>query len=285
MDRPARPLGIDHLTFLDLSPPELVSVAAEAGYDAVGVRVHPSTADEEPWPMAPGSPMLAETVRHADALGVRVLAVEVLRLRPDTRRGDYEPALEAGAALGARFATVNGDDPDPSRASDTFAALVADAAPYGVRPLVEPIVYTAVADLDQAVALAQASGGGGVLFDTLHFRRYGGEIETLRGLDPGLLGYAQVCDAPLEPPSGLPRPAALPRGQSTDGTELQLESRWHRLVPGEGELPLADMLAALPDGLPLAVEVPNGPLLEALGALAFARRAREATLALLETVP
>ena len=32
-------VGIDHLTMLDVSPPELVTVAREAGFDAVSPRV------------------------------------------------------------------------------------------------------------------------------------------------------------------------------------------------------------------------------------------------------
>ena len=49
-------IGIAHLTLLALSPPELVSTAAEAGYDFVGVRVKAVTAGEHQYPMAPGSP-------------------------------------------------------------------------------------------------------------------------------------------------------------------------------------------------------------------------------------
>jgi sugar phosphate isomerase/epimerase len=111
----AREVGIAHLTLLDVSPPELVAVAAAAGFDAVGVRVVTAGPGEEPWPMTPGSPMLEETARRLGDTGVRVLDVEVLVLRPDTRSEDYEPALEAGARLGARFLNVMGDDPDPER--------------------------------------------------------------------------------------------------------------------------------------------------------------------------
>ena len=54
--------GLDHLTMLDLAPPEFVTVAAGAGFDAVGLRVAPVTPGEQAWPVAPGSPMLAETM-------------------------------------------------------------------------------------------------------------------------------------------------------------------------------------------------------------------------------
>ena len=48
-------VGIDHLTLLDISPPELVTIAGEVGFDSVGLR-RCRDPGEEPWPMAVGSP-------------------------------------------------------------------------------------------------------------------------------------------------------------------------------------------------------------------------------------
>src|SRR6185312_13753740 len=93
------PIGIAHLTLLALSPPELVSTAAEAGYDFVGVRVKAVTEGEHQYPMAPGSPMSRETLLRLSDTGLTVRDVEFLQLRPDTGPDDWMPALEAGAAL------------------------------------------------------------------------------------------------------------------------------------------------------------------------------------------
>ena len=49
-----------------------------------------------------------------------------------------------------------------------------------------------------------------------------------------------------------------------------------RLFAADGELPLAEIIAALPAGLAFSVETPNLALLESLGAHEFARRARQA---------
>ena len=46
MSRTTVPIGIAHLTLLRLAPPELVTVAAEAGYDFVGIRVKAVTDGE-----------------------------------------------------------------------------------------------------------------------------------------------------------------------------------------------------------------------------------------------
>ncbi len=63
-----RAVGLEHLTLIDVAPPEFVTLAAGAGFDAVGLRIAPVAPGEEPWPMSLGSPMLAETRRRcADA--------------------------------------------------------------------------------------------------------------------------------------------------------------------------------------------------------------------------
>jgi sugar phosphate isomerase/epimerase len=268
-------MGIDHLTMLDVPPPDLVTMASEAGFDSVGIRVSAATPGEQQWPMTKGSPMLEETVRRLRDMGMQALNVEVLRISSNTRGEDYEHILESGARLGARYISVNSDDPDLDRAADTFSSLVEAAKSYSLRPLIEPIIYTRVQNLDQAVEIAERSDGGGVLLDALHFRRYGGRFEQLRSLDPRLIPSLQLNDAPLDPPDGLSRPERLPLGQSTDGSDLQVESRAWRLLPGEGELPLAELISAMPGEFTLSIEAPALSLRETLSPTDFARRARE----------
>jgi len=55
---PTPQVGIDHLTLLQVSPPDLVVIASEAGFDAIGLRVGTAGPGEEPYPIAIGSPML-----------------------------------------------------------------------------------------------------------------------------------------------------------------------------------------------------------------------------------
>jgi sugar phosphate isomerase/epimerase len=123
------------------------------------------------------------------------------------------------------------------------------------------------------VSIVEGSGGG-VTIDPLHLRRFGGVPDDLRAIDRSMLLYYQLCDAPLEAPVGLPRPRRLPRGQPLDIDDAALESRAARLLPGEGELPLAEIVAAMPPDIPVSVEAPNQILFEEIGAGEFARRAR-----------
>jgi sugar phosphate isomerase/epimerase len=83
-------------------------------------------------------------------------------------------------------------------------------------------------------------------------------------VDPELISYVQLCDAPLAAPGAGPASA-----------EAVHEARAARLLPGEGQLPLRELLAALPDGIPVAVEAPRSAD-DGDGPSEFAARARRA---------
>ncbi|HEX5776856.1 MAG TPA: hypothetical protein VFX95_09280, partial [Caulobacteraceae bacterium] len=75
-----------------------------------------------------------------------------------------------------------------------------------------------------------------------------------------LLRYAQICDAGPDMPAPRDTPALI------------REARTGRLLPGEGVLPLKDLVAALPANVPLAIEAPCRATTD-LPALERARRA------------
>jgi sugar phosphate isomerase/epimerase len=252
--------GLEHLTLLSVAPPDLVTVAAAAGFDAVGLRIAPATDDEQPWPMTPGSAMLAETARRCADTGITVLDAEAVRLGPGRLgpgRAEVTPVLDAAAQLGARYVNAICEDPDLARLSDEFAWLVAEARPYGIRPVIEFMAYRSVRTLADATAIAARSGGGGILIDALHVQRCAIGLDALRALDPGLVTYVQLCDAPLTAPA-----------------DQVSEARSARLLPGDGELPIPGLLAALPRGVPVTVEAPQAG--SADHPAAFAARARRA---------
>ena len=269
--------GLDHLTMLDLAPPEFVAVAAGAGFDAVGLRVAPVSPGEQAWPVAPGSPMLAETMRRCGGTGLFVLDVEAIPLGPGSDLAGCEAVLETAAVLGARYLNVICDDPDTGRFADRLAELVRLARPYRVRPVIEFTAWRPIRTLASAVAIAGGSDGAGLLLDTLHIQRCGVTAAELAAVDPALLGYLQLCDAPARPPHGIGVPAQMPRGQQAGaGDDAVLEARTMRLPPGEGELPLAELLGVLPDGLPVSVEAPSLAARRDLTPAQFATRVRRA---------
>jgi sugar phosphate isomerase/epimerase len=275
------PVGIAHLTLLRLSPPDLVSTAAAAGYDFVGIRVRPVAPAEEPWPMQPGSPMSRETLRRLADTGLVVRDVEFLPLDADTSAADWLPALEAGAALGATTLNVAGAEPDLQRLTGTLAQLTSDAAPFGIRPTLEPISYQPLRRLADAAAVATAAGAA-VLVDPLHLQRAGGTVDDVRALSPDLLPCVQLCDGPLAAPERLDLPPEPATSGAPAGSLLQTEARFLRHLPGEGELPLRALLAALPPGTPVSVEVPHARLQASMSPLEFASAARRATARVLD---
>lgn len=265
-----RELGVAHLTLLSLTPPELIDAAAVAGFSFVGVRVRAVTPTERAFEMRAGSPLLAETLARMADTGVRVRDVEFLPLTAATGPSDWLPALESGAALGASALTVTGADPDRARLLDTLAALARDAASFGIRPLLEPISYQPVRTVADAAAIARATGAA-LMIDPLHVARGGSPLSDIGALEPELVPVIQLCDAPSAPPAARDAAGRL--------AALQHEARVQRLLVGEGELPLADLLSAAPAGTPVSVEIPHERLQSTLSprdyAIAVARTARE----------
>jgi sugar phosphate isomerase/epimerase len=267
-----RALSLAALTVLELSPPEMVSCAADAGYSHVSLRLLPATDNEPTWPLIGDTPMVREIEHRLADRGVHTLDIEIFRLRPDTVVMDYLLALETGARLGARHVLVAGNDPDEARLTERFAALCALGAPLGLTMDLEPMPWTDVKTLQQAARIAAASGqaNAGVLIDPIHFDRGGNVPADIAAVPSPRLHYAQLCDAPAERPQDVPT--------------LLHQARAERLMPGDGGLDLAGILRALPATIPLALEVPMQTLAKTVPAIERARRMREKTETLLGTL-
>lgn len=261
--------SLAHLSALDLTPPELVLAAADAGFDYVGLRLVAVTPGGPAWDLARDRPMMAGTKARMAETGVGVLDVELARLEPRTEVKSFLSCLEGGAELGAKHVLTQGDDPDPARLADNYAALCELAAPFGLTCDLEFIPWLRTKDLADVAALIRAAGpdNGGVMIDTLHFARAGCTLEELDALPPQWFHYVQLCDAPLARPP------------TVEG--LIYAAREERLFPGEGELDLAGIMARLPPGIPIALEIPTETLAFTSAPEERLRAAREASLRVL----
>ncbi len=268
-----RSIALAALTVLELSPPDMVSCAAEAGYTHVGLRLIPATPTEVSYATIGDTPLIRETMARLAGTGIRCFDVEILRLKPDTRASDFLPVLETAARLGARAALIAGNDPDEARLTHNFGALCDLAAPFGIAPCLEPMPWTDVRDFAQGARIVGyvARANAGLLVDPLHFDRGASHASEISQVPAAWFRYAQVCDAPGE------RPA------STEG--LLHHARAERLLPGDGGLDLRGILRALPANLPLSVEIPMETLAKTVGPVQRARRALVATRKLLESLP
>lgn len=271
MAMPTHSLGIAPLTHLELSPADMVGNARDAGYDFLGLRLVAATPTEPQHDSRPGSALVRETLARLRDSGLWLADIEIFRLKPETDVAAYEPFLETGALLGARHALVAFQDPDPARLADRFAAFAERAARHGLGVDVEPTPWYEVRTLADTAAVIRASGAknAGIVVDAIHFDRAGETPQTLAAIDPAHFRYAQLCDAPAERPSDL--------------DTLLLQARAERQIPGEGGLPLRSLLAGLPAGIPLSLEVPMQALARQMNASGRARRLLERTRAFLAT--
>jgi sugar phosphate isomerase/epimerase len=107
----------------------------------------------------------------------------------------------------------------------------------------------------------------GILVDTLHFDRSGSKVEQLDRIPPPRLPFVHVCDAPVQ--------------DFYTTEELLHAGRAERLPPGEGGIDIVGILRHMPQGIPVALEVPMTAMSAAEGDEAVALRVRLAAERLL----
>jgi sugar phosphate isomerase/epimerase len=258
-----RPISLAHLTVLDADPVALIDAGVAGGFDAIGLRVVAPLAGDKIVPVVGDRDLQRRIKRRLSETGLRILDIEAVWLQPGSTVDALRPALEVGAELGAKYVLTVGFDGDANRLSDNFGAFCAAAHQCGLRTMLEFIPYATIASLKQAhdLLLAVAPADAGLLVDALHLSRSGGHPRDIGKYDASLFSYIHLCDAK----------AVIPPAE-----QIRPEARGGRFFPGEGELWLAEFVAAFPPGTPAGIEAPVGNL-AALPILERARRAGDAT--------
>ena len=265
-----RDLSLAHLTMVQASPPDLVAIAGRCGYRYVGLRLTEVTGGDA-WPIIQDKGLLSATQAEMAASGVGVLDVELVRLRPETKVDEFVPMLDTAAALGAKHVLTQGHDSDWDRLTANYAAFCDLAAVYGMTADLEFLTWTPMRGVAEASALIEAvdRDNAGLMIDTLHFSRSRCRPEELDAVPACRFHYIQIADAEGEIPD------------STEG--LIHTAREGRLMPGEGDLELREIIQHLPGDIPVAVEIPNSRLAAQVSDEERARMAYVATVRLLET--
>ena len=176
-----------------------------------------------------------------------------------------EDTLRHAADLGARSITAvvfASTPPSQNELIDCFGALCDRAAEHGLQVHLEFIPFTQVATIQDALAIVEAAdrSNGGIMLDAWHLFRSGGRPADVEAAAHRVLGV-QLDDAPAEVPDNL-----------------VLETTNARLLPGEGDAGVPEILRALRTGgcrAPLGVEV-FSQRLRALSPADVARRAYRA---------
>ena len=236
-------ISLHHLTAMDASPGELVRYAARENCRLVSLFGHMPAAHRRHYPMV--EPNEVEGLaRLMHELGVSCHALEVFPLVRDPDWQAIRQALAIGHQLGASFAVVHSQLADRNEAADQLARLSDLAARHHIIPAVEFNPFSHCATLPAAVSLCRAVTERGakckVILDTLHAARCAASTAQIAQAAPHI-AFVQLSDGPLE---------------------MAEDARWKEAIgerqrPGEGDLPLAAMIAPFGPEMVYDLEVPR----------------------------
>ena len=234
-------LALAPLTLHQPQPLEVFSAASAAGFDLSGLSLRRYG---QPFPAIVNDPDFVDaTRRELTRADISLLEVSNLVLDETFRADEATTFVAFAAAVGARVVQVVGWDDVFDRAVENLAFVADRADELGLEVILEFMPYSKTPTLEDAVRTVAATGkpNAKLLLDSLHLFRSGGDVASVTRVDPRYISVIQLSDAPMQAP---------------DPSNLRVESLSSRLVPGTGELPLHDLLAVLPNGLPISLEVP-----------------------------
>jgi sugar phosphate isomerase/epimerase len=238
-------LGIELISVFGLPPVDFVKLAADLGCAHISLGLSQININPHGYPaysLLDDAPLRRELIAALHDHGIAISLGEGLTARADADIRDRAPELDIMAELGIKRVNAVSLDPDLARSFDKFAVLAEMAASRGMETVTEFAPGLTVADLPTAIAAIRHVGRPDfrLVIDTMHFSRSGSHPADLAALDPDMIGYVQLSDAPL-----------TPRFDS-----YMQEAMTERMVPGTGELPLRAILAAVPRDRVVALEVP-----------------------------
>ncbi len=254
--------SLAHLTLINATAPELVYIAARAGYDAVSPRFIPMNVAGE-FTQSPISRDQVQATKTALATtGLQVLDVELARVTEDCDPRSFERALELGGELNAKrmimSAWTNTRD-DRNFLVDCYAETCDLAAPYGLTVDLEFPSFSRLRTLDEALDIVRAADkpNAGILVDTLYLHLSRVDIGELLHVPGDLLHFLHISDC-------------LPGIADTREGMIQL-ARDARLYPGEGWIDFAGIIERMPP-VDYSIELPNQSRVAELGYEEHARR-------------
>jgi sugar phosphate isomerase/epimerase len=274
-------VGLGCANLLSTELPEFIDVAGRAGFHRITVRPYAFVqAREAGWTED------ALRQRQADA-GIEVTMIDAhitalpgrpssSDLDPDLRSRlpidvtdppDEATCFRAATTLGASIVNVThylGHSLPVEEMADALAGVCQRAAPLGLQICLEFFPDCGLPDMPFAQSVVEACGeaNASLLLDVFHLDRSGGSVDDIRRLPPGAIAGIQLSDR-RRPPPGTPH---VPFGG--------------RLLPGEGELPLRELVEAALENSPAAtldIEVLNEKLRNLPPDQAAARLAAAAT--------
>lgn len=271
MDR----LSLEFICTFGMPPVEHIELAARLGCTRIGMAPWPVVTLPglyPAWDLRSDAELKRQTVQALRDNGVSVALGEGFLIMPGRNVDDLDNDLDLAAELGAPMVNCVVLAPDMAFAVENFSRFADMAAERGLQVTVEFLAgMMAIDTLDAAASLVRQVGrdNAGLLIDAMHLYRSGASHGDLAALEPGLIRYAQVCDVPLV----------------STFAEYGEEASYERGAPGDGELPLADFVRALPRDIPIGLEAPmRAATLAGLSAEDRLRPALEKSRALLASL-
>jgi sugar phosphate isomerase/epimerase len=242
-------LGIERLCCFGAMPPvEFVELAARLGCHYVGIGLN-SMNYYNPDGFPPWS--LRDDLRLRRELSAALVDNDIVpglcegfSVQPGLEADSMAADLDLAAQLGCRCINLNSRERDKSRAVQQFA-VVAEMARRRNILVTSEIGMSPLVTLRAGLQLMEQVGSDNfrLLLDSMHFFRMGSSLDDLAA-NPGAIGYVQLCDAPR-----------------VQGAMSYMEEALHeRLPPGQGELPLIDLIRRLPPEVIMGLEVPQRSL-------------------------
>lgn len=234
-------IGVAHFSAIQLPPARFARQAAAAGFNAVGLRLHPAFPGAPFYELPQGSQAASEFRAVLGGEGMKVFDIEFFILGPDFNAASVEHIVADAADIGAKRLSACGDDDDYERLIGNLTAFCQLAGRYGMAVDIENMGWRTINTYARSASLVDAckQANAGALVDAIHFFRNGG---TISEINTDAVHHLQLCDVTGPAPS---RPE-----------DMVNEARAGRLAPGDGILALKDLVAKLAGKAAISVEVP-----------------------------
>lgn len=240
--KPQRLVSLASGVVQEFPPEQVVYAAAEAGFNAVGIWCELDSWTTEK----------TQRVKTAlDETGLCALDIEVAWFQPGEAIDRQDRFVDIATEIGAQNILCVSSEPNINDTKNRFEHLCKRTEGTNIRVALEFLAITEINTLAKAREVVETVNhpAGAILVDALHLSRTGSSAEDLKSIDANLLPYIQLCDASKDLLDA-----------SMDG--ILEDALFLRKLPGQGELPLHELLASMDASTPISLEVRSRALIE-----------------------
>lgn len=126
MEAGKRPLQAIALCAIELPPEEFASQAKKAGYEMMGLRIHPIVPGALAHEFKAGTKEIKAFKQYLANTGITLHGVDGFAINSDTNPAEFHSVMDACAELGVKNLTLCGDAPNKEK----FARVLQDMADY-----------------------------------------------------------------------------------------------------------------------------------------------------------